>query len=30
MNEGGKKYLHRTQDPDNAHKYKSIACVICN
>jgi hypothetical protein len=25
-----KKYLHRTQDPENAHKHKSIVCVICN
>ncbi len=25
-----KKYLHRTQDPQNPHKHKSIVCVICN
>jgi hypothetical protein len=25
-----KQYLHRTQDPENAHKDKSIVCVICN
>ena len=25
-----KKYLHRTQDPENSHKHKSIVCVICN
>jgi hypothetical protein len=25
-----KKYLYRTQDPENAHKHKSIVCVICN
>jgi hypothetical protein len=25
-----KKYLHRTQDPENAHKRKSIVCVICD
>ncbi len=25
-----KKYLHRTQDPENPHKYKSIICVICD
>ncbi len=30
MYEGGKKYLHRTQGPENAHKQKSIVCVICN
>jgi hypothetical protein len=25
-----KKYLHRTRDPENAHKHKSIVCVICD
>jgi hypothetical protein len=25
-----KKKLHRTQDPENPHKHKSIVCVICN
>jgi hypothetical protein len=25
-----KKYLHRTQDPENPHKHKSIVCVICD
>ncbi len=25
-----KKYLHRSQDPENPHKHKSIVCVICN
>ncbi len=25
-----KRYLHRTQDPENAHKHKSIVCVICD
>jgi hypothetical protein len=24
------KKTHRTQDPENAHKHKSIVCVICN
>jgi hypothetical protein len=28
MKEG--KKLHRTQDPENAHKHKSIVCAICN
>jgi hypothetical protein len=23
-----KKYLHRTQDPENAHKHKSIVCHL--
>jgi hypothetical protein len=25
-----KKYLHRSQDPENPHKHKSIVCVICD
>jgi hypothetical protein len=25
-----KKYLHRTQNPENSHKHKSIVCVICD
>jgi hypothetical protein len=25
-----KKYLHRTQDPEHAHKHESIICVICD
>jgi hypothetical protein len=25
-----KKYLHRTQDPENSRKHKSIVCVICD
>jgi hypothetical protein len=29
MNEAT-KILHRTQDPDNSHKHKSIVCVICD
>ncbi len=25
-----KKFLHRTQDPVNPHRHRSIVCIICD